>query len=83
LINTEVAGMTDMKAIEAKAMSLPPELRAILAQHLLASLDDLDERENERIWLAEAEQRYQGYQSGSIPSSDAFDAVADMRARLK
>lgn len=75
--------MTDMKTIEAKAMALPAPLRAILAQHLLASLDVLDERENERIWLEEAEQRYHGYRSGSIPSRDAFEALADVRARMK
>ena len=75
--------MTDLKSIEAKAMALPPELRAILAQHLLASLDNLDEKENERLWLEEAEQRYEGYQSGLIPSRDAFDALADLRHRLK
>jgi hypothetical protein len=75
--------MTDMKTIEAKAMSLPPELRAILAQRLLASLDELDEQENERIWLEEAEQRYQGHRSGLISSRDAFDVLADVRSRLK
>jgi hypothetical protein len=75
--------MTEMRAIEAKAMSLPPAERALLAQHLLASLDDLDEQENERIWLAEAKTRYQGYRSGSIPSRDAFEALADVRAKVK
>ncbi len=75
--------MTDMKTIEAKAMSLPPELRAVLAQHLLASLDDLDEKENERMWLEEAEKRYQGYQSGSISSRDAFEVLDDIRTQLK
>jgi hypothetical protein len=75
--------MTDIKAIEAKAMALPPELRATLAQHLLASLDELDEQENERVWLEEAERRYQGHRNGLISSRDAFDALADVRSRLK
>jgi len=64
-------------------MSLPPELRAILAQRLLTSLDELDEQENERIWLEEAGQRYQGYLNGLISSRDAFDVLADVRSRLK
>lgn len=75
--------MIDMKAIEAKAMSLPAELRATLAQRLLASLDELEEKENERLWLEEAEQRYLGHLDGSIASCDAFDALADLRIRLK
>jgi hypothetical protein len=75
--------MTDLKTIMAEAMSLPLKQRAMLAQHLLASLGDLDETKNERVWLEEAEKRYLDYQSGSIPSRDAFDALADIRTRIK
>ncbi len=64
-------------------MSLPPAQRAQLAQHLLASLDDLDEEENERLWLEEAERRYQGYRKGEIASNDAFESIAEARAGLK
>jgi hypothetical protein len=75
--------MADIKAIEAEAMALPPAQRAQLAQHLLSSLDELDEEENERLWLEEAERRYQGYRKGTISSNDAFEAIAEARSSLK
>ena len=73
---------TDMKTVEAEALMLPVSQRALLVQHLLASLDEVEEQENERLWLDEAERRYQAYQTGTIPSRDAFEAIAEMRGKL-
>ncbi len=73
---------TNLKAFEAEALTLPVSQRAILAQHLLASLDDLGEQENERLWLEEAGRRYAAYKAGTLSSRDAFEALADMRGRL-
>lgn len=72
----------NLKAFEAEALTLPVSQRAILAQHLLASLDDLGEQENERLWLEEAGRRYEAYKAGALPARDAFEALADMRGRL-
>jgi len=72
----------DIKTVEDEAMKLPAAQRATLARHLLASLDDLDEAEIERLWVAEAELRYQTYKEGDIPARDAFAAIADVRQRL-
>lgn len=72
----------DLKTFEAEAMTLPVAQRAILAQHLLASLDDVEEQENERLWLEEAGRRYEAYKTGALPARDAFEAIAEMRARL-
>jgi hypothetical protein len=74
--------ITDIKTFEAEAMSLPVFQRATLAQHLLASLDEVDEQENERLWLEEAGRRYNAYKDGSLSSKDAFAAIADMREYL-
>lgn len=74
--------LTDMKTVEAEALTLPVAQRALLVQHLLASLDDIEEQENERLWLDEAERRYQAYKTGTISSRDAFDAIAEMREKL-
>ena len=71
-----------IKTVEDEAMKLPATQRATLARHLLASLDDLDEAEIERLWVAEAELRYQSYKEGSIPARDAFAAITDVRKRL-
>ena len=64
-------------------MALPPELRALLARHLIASLDELYDAENERIWLEEAETRYQEYKKGDMVGRDAFEALAEIRTLLK
>lgn len=72
----------DMKAFEAQALTLPVEQRALLAQHLLASLDDIEEQENERLWLEEAGRRYEAYKAGTMPARDAFEAIAELRGRL-
>lgn len=73
---------TDIKTFEAEALSLPVSQRALLAQHLLASLNDVDEQENEQLWLEEAQRRYHAYKTGDLPSRDAFEAISDMRGRL-
>jgi len=47
------------------ALRLPVEDRAVLAERPLASLDDLDERESDRLWAEEAERRRAAYRNGS------------------
>ena len=74
--------LADLKTFEAEALTLPVSQRAVLAQHLLASLDDVDEEENEQLWLEEAKRRYDDYKAGAISSRDAFEAIADMREQL-
>lgn len=74
--------LADLKTFEAEALTLPVSERALLAQHLLASLDDVDEQENELLWLEEAQRRYSAYKTGAIPSRDAFEAIAAMREQL-
>jgi Putative addiction module component len=72
----------DMASFETEALTLPATKRAILAKHLLASLDDLNEQENEQMWLDEADRRYQAYKDGSLPARDAFEAITEARERL-
>lgn len=74
--------LADLKAFEAEALALPASDRASLAQHLLASLDETDEQENEMLWLKEAQRRYVAYKDGTISSREAFEAIADMRGQL-
>ncbi len=74
--------LADIEAFESEALTLPTAQRAVLVQHLLASLDDVDEQENERLWLDEAQRRYSAYKAGSLSSRDAFEAIAEMRGQL-
>lgn len=74
--------LADLKTVEIDALNLPVSQRAVLVQHLLASLDDVDEQENELLWLEEAQRRFKAYKNGTISSRDAFEAIADMRGQL-
>ncbi len=73
----------DLRECEAQALSLPPEERAVLAEHLIASLDTLSDAENERLWLEEADKRYHAYKEGTIPARPAEDALRDARSAIR
>ena len=73
----------DLKEFEAQALKLPLSDRAVLAERLIASLDAADDAENERLWVEEAERRYQEYKKGNIPSRRADDVLRDARAAIK
>ena len=55
---------------------------ATLAQRLIASLDALDDAENERLWIEEAERRYQEYKKGNIQARAADDVLRDARSAI-
>jgi len=69
--------------IEEQALRLPLSDRAMLAQRLLASLDETDEAENERLWVEEAERRYQEYVKGRISSRPASEVFQDAFMRFR
>ena len=73
----------DLKECEAKALKLTPKERAVLVMHLIASLDALDDSENEQLWLEEANRRYQEHKKGNIQSRSAEDVLKDARAAIK
>lgn len=67
---------------ERKARRLSLAERALLIEHLISSLDDLEEEECERLWIAEGERRYAGYKEGSITARPAAAVFRDAEARL-
>lgn len=72
-----------LKAFEAKALKLSAADRAALAERLIASLDNLDASENERLWVEEAERRYEQYKKGRIPARLASDVLRDARSAIR
>lgn len=58
------------------ALNLPINDRAALAERLLASLDDLDELESDRLWGEEAERRLAAYRDGTATAHRADDVYA-------
>ncbi|MFH0802134.1 MAG: addiction module protein [bacterium] len=46
-------------------------------------MDAVDDSENERLWVEEAERRYQQYKSGKVSSRPAADVLRDARSSIR
>ena len=73
--------MAEMSEVLMSALSLNAEERATLAERLLASLDDLDEQEAERLWVEEATRRKAEFNAGRASAAEASE-VAKKAERL-
>lgn len=71
------------KEIEKQILKLTNSERATLAMRLINSLDNLDEKENERLWTEEADKRYRAYKVGRITATSAKDAIKEARLKLE
>lgn len=71
------------KEIEKQILKLTNSERASLAMQLINSLDNLDEKENERLWTEEADRRYKAYKEGRITATPAKDAIREAKLKLK
>lgn len=70
--------------IERDALSLSTEDRAHLAIRLLDSLENAVEspEEMEKLWLAEANRRFQELQGGIIKGISASDVFSELRTGI-
>ena len=73
----------ELKECESTAMRLSASERAALAERLIESLDLLDDREVESLWIREAEQRYNEFKTGAVSARLASDVLRDARARMQ
>lgn len=73
--------MPDVAEVLKRALSLNADERAAVAEKLLASLDDLDEEESDRLWGEEAARRLEEYRAGRAGAAEAQD-VAKKAERL-
>jgi len=69
--------------LEAEALKLDPSNRARLAEKLLASLEDLSEEENARIWAEEAARRDIAWGRTDDKGRPAEEVVREARTRLR
>lgn len=69
--------------LEAEALKLDPTKRARLAEKLLASLEDLSEAENGRLWAEEAARRDAEWDRSAEMGRPAEAVFRDTRARLE
>lgn len=75
--------MSALQEIESQAMHLDPTERALLAEHLIASLDSERDENVKKLWAREAEARYEAYKRGEIESVSAEDVMAQAFKNLK
>ena len=68
--------------VEKEALNLSEQERAVLAAHLLYSLDAAGADCYEAAWVAEAENRYKAYKSGHLTTRDSGAVMRDAHDRL-
>jgi len=69
--------------LEQEARHLPTQDRALLAQHLIASIDPGEDVDAEAAWLEEAERRYQAYRQGKLTAKPADQVFREVKSQLK
>jgi putative addiction module component (TIGR02574 family) len=69
--------------LEAKALKLPPEERARLAERLISSLDRQADADSEELWIREAERRLEELESGGVTAIPAARVVEKARSSLR
>ena len=74
--------LSKIKEIEEEALRLAPSERALLAEHLISSLDDMEDPEAERLWIEEAERRYLAYKEGKVKTKPAELVFQDARLKV-
>lgn len=67
--------MPDLAQLLKEALELDVDEHAALAERLLASLDELSEREAERLWAQEAQRRLQQCRERKASTISADDFV--------
>ena len=67
--------MANYSEVLRSALSLNADDRAALAERLLASLDDLEEEEANRLWTEEAVRRRKEFQAGRATAVEAQDVA--------
>ncbi|MDD2914660.1 MAG: addiction module protein [Gallionella sp.] len=71
---------TQFEILEAEVLKLASADRALLAEHLIASLDE--DNEIESVWAVEVENRVAEVKSGVIVGMPFEEVVAQARALL-
>ena len=69
--------------ISDQVLRLSPRDRARLALHLLSSLEESTEsaEEIEKLWITEADRRFQELRSGAIQGIPAHEVFDELRAK--
>jgi putative addiction module component (TIGR02574 family) len=68
-----------IEAVFNAALSLPPHNRAALAEKLLDSLGEKEQKEIDEAWTKEAEDRLQAFEEGRITAVPLQEVMRSVR----
>jgi len=68
--------------LEQEVLQLDPKEKAALARHILDDLDTVADENTEKLWLEEAQRRYQAYVAGESKAKPAQEVFDNARRRL-
>lgn len=74
--------LSNVQEIEEKALKLSSPERALLAEHLISSLESREDAEAERLWIEEAEHRYREYKEGKVKARPADQVFKEAFSKL-
>jgi putative addiction module component (TIGR02574 family) len=75
--------MSTYEEIISAALALPPGSRAMLAEHLLESLDGEDQERIDALWAEEAERRDREIEDGTVTAIPGQEVMNRLRSRYK
>jgi putative addiction module component (TIGR02574 family) len=75
--------MSSYEEIISAALALPAGSRAMLAEHLLESLDADDQDQIDAAWIEEAERRDKEIEDGVVQAIPGEEVMKRLRARYK
>jgi len=75
--------MNTYQEIEDAALSLSPQARAMLVDHLVESLDPEAQKRLEAYWIKIAEQRSREMEDGTVTPIPGEEVMARLRSRYK
>lgn len=75
--------MSTYEEIEIAALALPPDARAMLAEHLLESLSVEDQQRIDALWAEEAERRDKEIEDGVVAAVPGDEVMNRLRSRYK
>ena len=72
-----------VKEVAVKLLGLPASSRALLAEKLIASLDDTEDSNVEALWLEEADRRAHEIAENKVAGRSAKKVFREARKKLK
>ena len=75
--------MCTHEEIVSAALALPPDKQAMLAEHLLESLDVENQKRIDELWAEEAERRDKEIEDGVVTPIPGEEVINRLRARYR